>query len=296
MSLGQKIKKARLDANLTQKDLADALNVTFQTVSKWENGTTEPDLATLRLLSKLLGCTLEYLISEDEEIPNPIPVEEVKPILPPIPEKRQIGTCTDCHAPIMEGDIYHNVERKSPGGIKETVMICHPCFQRREEEIERLAHEAELSISPKPKASGRSHRITDRKDKKPLIWSIVLGAIALVVALIVCIARYNSVGIGWTIGAPLLLGYATTATIYCIFTASFVSDIFLGVASWTIRFPGLIFSWSLDGILWLIGMKILFFVVSVMISIGTFLLAVALAAVFSVFTFIPLLIYNKTHY
>lgn len=296
MELGQKIKKARTDANLTQKDVADSLNVTFQTVSKWENGTTEPDLATLRSLSKLLGCTLEYLVSEDEELPNQNPVEEEKPLPTPAPEKRQIGTCADCHSPIMEGDFFHNVERKSPGGIKETVMICDPCFKKREEEIERRAREVEQSIAPKPKGTGPFHKITDRNDKKPLIWSIVLGIIALIVTLIACIVKYETVGIGWTIGAPLLIGYAVTATIYCIFTASYVSDIFMAVASWSIRFPGLIFTWDLDGFMWLIAMKILFFVLGILIGIGTFLLAVGISAFFSVFTFIPLLIYNKTHY
>ena len=36
MTLGQKIKKLRIEKNLTQKDLADRLYVTFQTVSKWD--------------------------------------------------------------------------------------------------------------------------------------------------------------------------------------------------------------------------------------------------------------------
>ena len=35
MTLGQKLKKLRTDKGLTQKDLADQLHVTFQTVSKW---------------------------------------------------------------------------------------------------------------------------------------------------------------------------------------------------------------------------------------------------------------------
>lgn len=297
MTLGQKIKKARTDANLTQKDLADSLSVTFQTVSKWENDTTEPDLATLRALAKLLGCTLEYLVSDEEE-PLSKPIEDEKPIIPvPVPEKRQIGTCPDCHSPIMEGDIFHNVERKSPSGVKETVMVCDSCFKKHEEEMERRAREIEQSMAPKPKVgTGPFHKITDRNDKKPLIWSIVLGAIALTIALIACIVNYSMVGIGWTIGAPLLIGYAVTATIYCIFTASYVSDIFMAVAGWSIRFPGLIFTWDLEGFMWLIAMKLLFFVLGILIGIGTFLLAVGLSAIFSIFTFVPLLIYNKTHY
>ena len=63
MTLGQKIKKLRNDKNLTQKDLADQVHVTFQTVSKWENDENEPDIATLRELSKLFGCTMDYLLS-----------------------------------------------------------------------------------------------------------------------------------------------------------------------------------------------------------------------------------------
>ena len=300
MTLGQKIKKARTAAGLTQKDLADQLSVSFQTVSKWEGDTNEPDIMTLKAIAKALGVTVEYLISEEDEEPKPQSEEppiEPAPITVPVPEKRQIGTCPDCHSPIMEGDIFHNVERKSPSGVKETVMVCDSCFRKHEEEMERRAREIEQSMAPKPKVgTGPFHKITDRNDKKPLIWSIVLGVIALIITLIACIVNYSMVGIGWTIGAPLLIGYAVMATIYCIFTASYVSDIFMAVAGWSIRFPGLIFTWDLEGFMWLIAMKLLFFVLGILIGIGTFLLAVGLSAVFSIFTFIPLLIYNKTHY
>ena len=68
MTLGQKIKKLRTEKGLTQKDLADDIHVTFQTVSKWENDENEPDVSTIRELAKLFGCTLDYLLSEEEEI------------------------------------------------------------------------------------------------------------------------------------------------------------------------------------------------------------------------------------
>lgn len=48
MTFGQKIKKLRTESNLTQKDLADKMNVTFQTVSKWENDTNEPDITNIK--------------------------------------------------------------------------------------------------------------------------------------------------------------------------------------------------------------------------------------------------------
>lgn len=317
MTLGQKIKKARSESNLTQKELADTLGVTFQTVSKWENDTTEPDLATLRMLAKTLGCSLEYLVQEDEEDENsplpPPPEEENNPLpepeenpLPPIipivpptpPEPHVIGRCVDCGNEIIEGSPVHNVERRSALGIKEIVTVCEDCFRKTEEEIQRRTRELEEANKPKPKVQkgGFFHKITDRNDRKPLIWAIVLGIIALITTLVVCIVNYSQVGLGWTIGAPLIAGYTVMATIYCIFTMSYVSDIFMGVAGWSIRFPGLIFGWSLDGIMWLIAMKILFFLLGIFISITTFLFAVILSAFFSIFTFIPLLIYNKSHY
>ena len=44
MTFGQKIKPLRTKSNLTQKELAEKMNVTFQTISKWESDTNEPDL------------------------------------------------------------------------------------------------------------------------------------------------------------------------------------------------------------------------------------------------------------
>lgn len=299
MTLGSKIKKARTEARLTQKEMAEQLSVTFQTVSKWEGDVTEPDLATLRMIAKILNVSLKYLVSDEEEGPETKPAAmESTASAAPTMEKKQIGTCADCNSSIMEGDVFHNVERKSPSGVKETAVVCDACFKRHEEEMERRAKEVEESMAPKPseKKGGIFHKITDRNDNKPLIWSIILGVLAFVGALVACIINFASVGILWTIVAPILIGYATIATIYCIFTASYISDVFMEVASWSVRFPGLIFTWDLDGIVWLIVMKIIFLVLGALIAIGAFLLAVGLSAFLSVFSFVPLLIYNKTHY
>lgn len=48
------------------------------------------------------------------------------------------------------------------------------------------------------------------------------------------------------------------AAIYCIISDSYLGDVFIWCAQLSICFPGLIFTWDLDGIMWLIGMKILF--------------------------------------
>ena len=61
MELGNKIKSLRLKAGLTQEKLADELNVSFQTISKWENNVCAPDITMLPKLSVFFGVTIDEL-------------------------------------------------------------------------------------------------------------------------------------------------------------------------------------------------------------------------------------------
>ena len=60
--IGKFIKQLRKDNNLTQKDLADKYNVTYQAVSKWENGINLPDISLLRQMSKDFNIDLENIL------------------------------------------------------------------------------------------------------------------------------------------------------------------------------------------------------------------------------------------
>ena len=62
---GALIAEARKEKNLTQKDLAQALHVSVQAVSKWERGLGCPDAGLLPALSALLGVSAERLLSGD---------------------------------------------------------------------------------------------------------------------------------------------------------------------------------------------------------------------------------------
>ncbi|MBQ4113237.1 MAG: helix-turn-helix transcriptional regulator, partial [Clostridia bacterium] len=55
MKLGEKIKTLRKQKNISQEVLAQYLGVTFQAVSKWENGTTMPDVATIPAIASFFG-------------------------------------------------------------------------------------------------------------------------------------------------------------------------------------------------------------------------------------------------
>lgn len=67
--LSENIKKYRKLRGLSQEQLAEALNVTRQSVSKWETGIAQPDADNLVLLASVLGTTVESL-SADESQPS----------------------------------------------------------------------------------------------------------------------------------------------------------------------------------------------------------------------------------
>ena len=59
---GQLIKQIRKENNLTQKDLADKYHVTYQAVSKWENGLNMPDTSLLKEISKDYNISLDDML------------------------------------------------------------------------------------------------------------------------------------------------------------------------------------------------------------------------------------------
>ena len=63
-NFAENIRSYRLAAGLTQLELADRLFVTPQTVSKWENALSTPDLENLVSLSAVLGVTVDVLLGD----------------------------------------------------------------------------------------------------------------------------------------------------------------------------------------------------------------------------------------
>ena len=66
MKLGENIRALRLQKELTQEQVAQQLGVTYQAVSKWENGTNTPDIALLPEIAALFGVTIDALFNQDE--------------------------------------------------------------------------------------------------------------------------------------------------------------------------------------------------------------------------------------
>lgn len=60
------IKALRLKAGLTQAQLAKKMNVDQAAVSRWESGETKPLRKCHNKLAKVLGCTVDELLAEQE--------------------------------------------------------------------------------------------------------------------------------------------------------------------------------------------------------------------------------------
>ncbi|MBO4975995.1 MAG: helix-turn-helix transcriptional regulator [Bacteroides sp.] len=66
-------KKARERSGLSQNQIATALNIDQSAVSLWESGKTHPRAKLLPTLAKLLGCSIDDLLSEDGKPPGDVP-------------------------------------------------------------------------------------------------------------------------------------------------------------------------------------------------------------------------------
>jgi transcriptional regulator with XRE-family HTH domain len=73
MSIGERIISLRNERNISQGQIAKALNVSRQAVSKWENDLSSPDTLNLIRLADLLNTDVEYLATGKSLPPSPSP-------------------------------------------------------------------------------------------------------------------------------------------------------------------------------------------------------------------------------
>ncbi len=297
MTLGGKIKKLRNEKGLTQKELADQLHVSFQTVSKWENDENEPDIATIKEFTKLFGCTLDYLLNDEDEEPKeesvPEIVEEEKPKEEApktiIIHQKELHVCARCNKDIPEDELVsEDVTRKERyGRSTRTVSIGQTYYHKHcLEEVKRERERAAQRL--KDERASRNKKVVWG-------WSIAGGAVALTIALLVMLlvpACQEVIQPGFAVLYSFIASYGIFSMLYCIISGSYIGDVFVWCAGLSIKFPGLIFTWDLGGFAWLIVMKILFAVLGFIIGVLALLFAIVLSAALGAISFPFVLIHN----
>ncbi len=101
MNLGETIYKLRTEKNLSQGDLAELLEVSRQSISKWENNSAVPELEKIVKLSEIFGVSLDVLVKGEERIPetrNTNSVRETEKKEQGFPPRKIAGTVLLCMA------------------------------------------------------------------------------------------------------------------------------------------------------------------------------------------------------
>lgn len=65
--IGDRIKRARWDAGLSQQKLADKAGTTRHNIMRWESGKNEPRLRFIRAIAEATGKPVEFFTDDDEE-------------------------------------------------------------------------------------------------------------------------------------------------------------------------------------------------------------------------------------
>ncbi len=96
--IGENIKRLRKSKDITQEQLADAMNISCAAVSKWERGETYPDITMLFPLAYYFGVTIDELMGYDESKIN----REIEELLAQYRKLYAPDTCHEAHEFIKE--------------------------------------------------------------------------------------------------------------------------------------------------------------------------------------------------
>lgn len=130
VNLGEKIKELRKKKDISQEVLAQYLGVTFQAVSKWENGTTMPDVAMIPAIASFFDVTTDELFDFD--------IMKI--------EEKVMGICYEAAKirntdPIKAEEMLNEGLKKYPGNIWLLNNLLYPLRiqGKREADILRIA-------------------------------------------------------------------------------------------------------------------------------------------------------------
>lgn len=298
MDFGNNIKEFRTKKGMTQKDLAIKLNVTAQAVSRWENNEVEPSISTINQMAELFDCSIDELFGKTKKEQ---PVQE-EPVIININDNKEepkeekviqvktnIALCSKCNKPLYEQEEikrwnlyeFHRVGRSSHREDKSDIL-CENCFNEKLNEIKTIVDEQKVEYEKGFKK---------RRIKAIVLMSLIMAAVLFLGIIIAVGVTKNKalVVVTFTLIGLLLSIFVGSVTL----GGTFLGDVWITVASWGfVKFPGIIFSASADGIKFLIAMKLLFFILGIGFVLLAEAAATALCMALSIIAF-PIALYRN---
>ncbi len=278
---GNAIRTLRKKNNITQHALAEKLNISGQAVSKWENNSSQPDFDTIVKMTEIFGVTMNEFAELCLNIDADSNVSNEKSKNSDDNEKgRQpllIGVCSECGSSIYNQE---NVGTSSPK------LICKKC---KDVKAKKAEQEAAMQIK---KEKARRAAVKSDFVKATVIPAVIIGVITTILAIIMLSSDVDNVwaSIGGLVGLSVLV-YIMVVQI-CWDEVGFIGTIFFWSITKTFTMPGVIFSLNLDGLIWLITVKLGLAILSFLLSALVAILGVGLCLVLSPFSFVPSLIAN----
>lgn len=267
--IGENIKRLRTTNGLTQKDLAEKLFVTAQAVSRWENGEVEPSATTLYEMSKIFNVSIDEIFGNGA--PAPIVEKEIvveKEYVYKEP-KQVLAVCGQCNRAIYKEEDIVRGYGKNPQGA-----ICKKCHEKNVAQAkQKEKYEKDSSI-----AYGRKQR------KKSFVWGGIIGG--LILAIVIWFLSEVKADAGYYV-VGVLFAISVFAFTSCLFLKNnFVGDMVMEIISWGfVKFPGIIFGLSVDGCLFFIAVKVLFWVLGMLLACAATVFAFVLGSIVSLFVY-----------
>lgn len=135
-SIGKEIAKLRKEKNMTQVELADKLDISYQAVSNWERGDSMPDISKLTDLSSILGVSIDELLGNGKEVKA---IHEVLETQKVDLEKNDQETLESV-LPLMKPKQIEESTKENLDLPFEKIIALAPFLE--EEQIDKLAFEA----------------------------------------------------------------------------------------------------------------------------------------------------------
>lgn len=256
---GEKIAELRTARRMTQAELGAMLNVTSQAVSKWEKGLSEPDMDSIRKLCEIFEISFDEFFGVEPK--QAAATEEVEQ---PAPEQVNVNNggvviayCDVCDKAMYSPKEYQVTIEK---GVQHTT--CKECVAKREEQ-KRKARDEHLLAARNAQRSGEVEQL-----RKGLLWGI-LGAVVL--AGIMLVGGIYGDNEAWEVAVVTIAaaygGYAIVSQ--CIWGNSVLSVLTFFLRSF--RLPGIIFTLSIQGLLFLIVVKIAGAILCAILSVIVFI-------------------------
>ena len=284
MNCGEKIAQLRKKNNMTQAELGNALSVTYQAVSKWERGESLPDFDTISRISKLFQVPISYFEDGGED---QLETASNSSASTNVVNADIIGMCVQCG----------KVVREDEAAETDPKLICVACAElnRNAEEQRALEEQRKIEAKEQEKQDRISYEKAELKRTRniALIIATIPAAIAFITFLVLSLLPQNKDYSNLIFGTGCVLTVLVfTFTSQMIWDGT-VREVCTG-GGHIMSLPGVIFSLSPDGIIFLIVTKIILFFIAALVFVGSILFCVFAAIIISPITFIPsLLLYNR---